>query len=126
MKMSEAKSTASVVAFMLIGSIIVYGVIWAILGERPSYGVRIIPDATPYTSTLYTQPSAAFANKERQYDNFEFVQTGRTLFTISPVKDGKFTVTLGPDVTWDEAGLEFWRLMETLAAPNTFIWESKP
>ncbi len=125
MNWSEIKTGAGVVAFAIIGTVIVYGLLWAAGGEKPSYGVRIIKEAAPDTGVLYTQPKAEFAYNERRHD-IDVVSTGRVIFTISPLLDGKFTVTINPEITWDEAGQEFWRVMEKFAAPNTLIWESKP
>lgn len=95
----------SVFVYFLITNVILSNGQGAIGGE-PNSGVTI------------TQPAW-----ESRVGEIDFVDMGRVILTISPLdEDGTFTVTLGPDIEWDEAGIEFWQLMESFAEPNRFNW----
>ena len=81
-----------------------------------------VVEGLPDSGVMITQPAW-----ESGVGEIDFVETGRVIFTISPLdEDGTFTVTLSPDIEWDEAGLEFWRLMERFAEPNRFNWGLSP
>ena len=124
MKSSDAKTAALAVLAVLTATATVLGFLYLVLGGVPKASVRVITDATPNTGAYYTVPAPPSFND--RVGELHFVSASRVLFTISPALDGKFTVTLGPDYTWDEAGQEFWRLMEKFAAPNTLIWSASP
>lgn len=95
------------------------------LGGLGFAGLVIAQDVVegfPDSGVTITQPAW-----ESRVGEIDFVDMGRVILTISPLdEDGTFTVTLGPDIEWDEAGIEFWQLMESFAAPNRFNWGMLP
>ncbi len=124
MNWSDIKTGATAFCVVLATTATVLGFLYLVLGGVPKASVRIITDATPNTGAYYTVPAPPSFND--RVGELHFVSASRVLFTISPAQDGKYTVTLGPDYTWDEAGQEFWRVMEKFAAPNTLIWSASP
>jgi len=123
MNWSDNKIAATALCVVLATTATVLGFLYLVVGVTPKASVRVITDATPNTGAYYTVPAPPSFND--RVGELHFVSASRVLFTISPAQDGKFTVTVNPEITWDEAGQEFWRLMEKIAAPNTLIWESR-
>ncbi len=124
MNWSDIKIGATAFCVVLATTATVLGFLYLVLGGVPKASVRVITDATPNTGAYYTVPAPPSFND--RVGELHFVSASRALFTISPALDGKFTVTVNPEITWDEAGQEFWRVMEKFAAPNTLIWSASP
>ena len=126
----SGEKIAAIALWVVLATVVVGLTAYSHKHDEPCAGIECVqpvmvdPDAMPDTGASYTVKSPL--SFDGLPGELNFVSLDMVLFTISQVQDGKFTVTLGPDYTWDEAGQEFWRLMEKFAAPNALIWKASP